>query len=456
MQKSPIYSQKSCPFHEKFLQIIWNEELIIPDLVCQNKQTVKVIQHGTWNTAAGPDFLHATLLINNKLQRGDIEIHCKTSDWFQHGHQNNPNYHHVILHVVWHDDMPDQPQLPPALELSRHLIPAWQAFFTEAEEYNYSYARKIYPGACSMRWIITENDKLTKLLEQASFSRLIQKSHKLQRISAQKGWDQTIYEGVFDALGYQRNRLNCKALAQSLPLSILQTIPFAPRVSALFLGFAGLLPDITNQQMQVPPTSGVFLRQAWGFWWESNQKKLPITWDMTGCRPYNHPIRRIAAGFSWLKNIEYRPLDWLIKIFTEAQTTKDLIEFINSAFTASPFWYSTYNFYKTIPPAALLGQSRMLDMLSNVFIPSAYLIFSSQEKKDFIYHLYKNLPAGQTNHLVKEAIHRFLIPPTRSKEILKKNYLQQGLLELYQKFCLALNNDCRNCPFYASQQQNIK
>ena len=80
MQKSPIYSQKSCPFHEKFLQIIWNEELIIPDLVCQNKQTVKVIQHGTWNTAAGPDFLHATLLINNKLQRGDIEIHAGLGD----------------------------------------------------------------------------------------------------------------------------------------------------------------------------------------------------------------------------------------------------------------------------------------------------------------------------------------------------------------------------------------
>jgi len=307
-----------------------------------------------------------------------------------------------------------------------------------------------------MRWIITENDKIAKLLEQASFSRLTQKSHKLQRISAQRGWDQTIYEAVFDALGYQRNRLNCKALAQNLPLAILQTIPFEPKISALFLGMAGFLPDITNPRGRIHPANSVFLQQSWGFWWESNLKKLPLVWDSAGCRPYNHPIRRIAAGFNWLKNIQYQPLNWLKEVFETAQTPKELIERINRAFSAEPFWYSTYNFYKQIPPAALLGKSRMLDMLSNVFIPSAYLLFSDQGKRDSIVQLYKNLPPGQTNHLVKEAIHRFLIPPARSKEILKKNYLQQGLLELYQNFCLALHNDCRNCPFYVSGQPRHK
>ena len=60
------------------------------------------------------------------------------------------------------------------------------------------------------------------------------------------------------------------------------------------------------------------------------------------------------------------------------------------------------------------------------------------------------LPPGQDNHLFREACHRFLVPPSRAKEILKKAYHQQGLLDIYQNFCLALSHDCFSCPFISA------
>ena len=36
---------------------------------------------------------------------GHIEIHQKSSDWYQYQHQKNPVYNNVILHVLWQDDM---------------------------------------------------------------------------------------------------------------------------------------------------------------------------------------------------------------------------------------------------------------------------------------------------------------------------------------------------------------
>src|SRR5699024_9600487 len=53
---------------------------------------------------SGPDFFNAKLKIAEQLWAGNVEIHIKASDWYAHGHETDPAYDNVILHVVWEND----------------------------------------------------------------------------------------------------------------------------------------------------------------------------------------------------------------------------------------------------------------------------------------------------------------------------------------------------------------
>jgi hypothetical protein len=59
------------------------------------------IRHpGRWNRGAGPDFREAVLELDGEVRVGDVEIHLYREDWWRHGHQLDPAYDQVLLHVV--------------------------------------------------------------------------------------------------------------------------------------------------------------------------------------------------------------------------------------------------------------------------------------------------------------------------------------------------------------------
>ena len=90
---------------ERVLQYLWKYRLYDDaDLRTTTGDPVTVIDPGLTNTDAGADFFNAKLRIAGTVWAGDIEIHSKASDWIRHGHDRNPAYDSVILHVVGEDD----------------------------------------------------------------------------------------------------------------------------------------------------------------------------------------------------------------------------------------------------------------------------------------------------------------------------------------------------------------
>ena len=74
------------------------------DLVTEDEGPIEIVYPGRLNDDRGADLRDAVIATGRGLQKGDIEVHVKSSSWWGHRHHQDPLYNRVILHVVyWHD-----------------------------------------------------------------------------------------------------------------------------------------------------------------------------------------------------------------------------------------------------------------------------------------------------------------------------------------------------------------
>ena len=86
---------------EQLLHYVWRHKMFpLGTLQTTDGREVEVIDAGLHNRNAGPDFFNAKVRIGGTLWVGNVEIHMKSSDWYHHGHDHDPKYNNVVLHVV--------------------------------------------------------------------------------------------------------------------------------------------------------------------------------------------------------------------------------------------------------------------------------------------------------------------------------------------------------------------
>src|SRR5687768_3525230 len=91
--------------NEKLLQFIWLYQYYhASDLRSISGESIEVVHPGQLNNNQGPDFLNARIRVDGMLLVGSVELHLKTSLWRLHGHEPDPFYRNVILHVVLDHD----------------------------------------------------------------------------------------------------------------------------------------------------------------------------------------------------------------------------------------------------------------------------------------------------------------------------------------------------------------
>jgi len=434
---------------ERFLQALWNEQRFRPELRLTDGRRLEVVSPGTWNVEAGPDFKNALLRIDGFLCSGDVEIHRAVSDWRRHGHDCDPAYAGVVLHAVWMPPAdPTSPDLPPCFVLRPHLSRPWEDLLDEVRAEVYPYARRVGSGDCAVRWAAMENEGVARFFRAAGLARFGDKSRRLQREGIRKGFDQALYENVFEALGYKTNRLPFRMLAQALPLSELDSVGLGVGLEACFFGLAGLLPDPTAQEVhrELAPLA----RRLWDLWWGQGRQACGLSWRRAGMRPLNSPERRLAAGVALLQRWGFRPARHLLDVIESSADASEFVRTCRSEFRVEGHWYAFANFKRKLrKPAGLVGLNRIHDILANVVFPFAAALGRQQgrpEIEELAREAWLQLPALQENRLLTEAAHRLLSPPSRAKELVRHAAEQQGLQQVYQDFCLMLHNDCSNCP----------
>jgi hypothetical protein len=110
---------------EDYIHYLWKSKLLlIYPLQIKNGGPISIINPGIHNESnSGPDFLMASIKINQLVWFGNIEIHVNSSDWYNHQHHKDSNYNNVILHIVYNDNKPviQNGHLIPTIEISPYV-----------------------------------------------------------------------------------------------------------------------------------------------------------------------------------------------------------------------------------------------------------------------------------------------------------------------------------------------
>lgn len=89
------------PISERDLQRRWAERDWPAPFLDAPEGRVRIISPGRWNHGPGPDFRDAQMLdADGRARRGDVELHLTARGWIEHGHDHDPAYDGVLLHVV--------------------------------------------------------------------------------------------------------------------------------------------------------------------------------------------------------------------------------------------------------------------------------------------------------------------------------------------------------------------
>lgn len=445
---------------------------------------VSILEAGTPNHDGGPDFRNAKIRIGRTVFSGDVEIHRNVAEWLRHGHQSDPAYNGVILHVVLEGSPLQFPTVVqsgrtvPVLLLGPFLLEPLHRLEAVAIQEGMPHGSglvcaglnsDVEPSILS-HWITKLARERLELKVRRFEERLRELAHQKMQVADQREqyvsteqneipdahsslthqhfsdrglWDQLLYEGIMDGLGYSKNREPFVKLARNASLKIIQSVnPTGDAIvsEALLLGVACLLPQVRTLREQASREHVRLLRRRW----RSIRSKVACErlheaeWHFFPTRPVNFPTLRIAAAAQLLQRILLGDLfRSIIQIVKHSKPPEGALPNLVEIMTVSPgtFWKSHYNFdAPSKTPINPMGRARRSDIVANAFIPLCLLysrIFHDPVVRRNTLELYETFPPLSSNNILR-LIDRQLL---RSKLPLSSMRLQQGVIQLWRSYC---------------------
>ena len=326
---------------EELLHYTWKHRLLpLHPLATTDGKPVEVIDPGLHNRNAGPDFFNAKVRIGDTLWVGNVEIHLKASDWYQHGHDSDPRYNNVVLHVcetVDRDVMTAEGHYLPQLQLD---IPA-----TVREHYEELLHTDQYPPCYR---IIPDLSRLTVHAWMAALQteRLERKTEDIRRRAERLNgsWEDAFFVTLARNYGFGINGEAFEKWAYNVPLNaVAHHRDDLFQIEAIFMGQAGLLEldTIPAHYQKDALNDGYFARLRNEYQYLAHKFTLTpmdaARWNFLRLRPQNFPHIRISQ----LANLYYQQ-KLNLSALIECQTIDDLKRLLHSQVT--PYWETHYTF----------------------------------------------------------------------------------------------------------------
>ena len=446
---SVLHEDRDSP-PERLLQTIWqHQRLFREQLKTLDGEPVRILHPGFRSVEGGPDFRSAIVQVGDGPPRtGDVEVDLRSTGWRAHGHDRNPAFQNVILHVIWEGEQAAA-GAPPTLVL-RHAL---DAPLGELSLWLGGEAAQTLPadlrGECSAPLRTVAPAQLLDLLHQAAHVRLQSKAAQFQARARRVGWEQSLWEGLFRALGYKHNSWAMQRLAELRPRwQTPRTQPLA--LQARLFGISGLLPvELTRAQTG----SDGYVRRIWDQWWRERDEfsdcMLPRSlWHLHGSRPANHPQRRLALASRWsvADDLPQKLQRWCAREVPDSALAASLLETLQVEPDDYWSWHCTFRSPRLKKAQPLLGATRVTDLAVNVVLP--WLWIRAVEGKNAslqraIERRYFAWPPAEDNSVLHLARQRLLGGATR--RAFPGAAAQQGLIQMVRDFCDHSNAICERC-----------
>ncbi len=417
-------------------------------LTALDGRRVRVLHPGFASTGGGPDFRGALIQFENDPPRnGDVEVDIRSGGWRAHGHDRNPDFKDVILHVVW--DAEKTSTGLPALALRKFLDAPLAELSLWLEREPAQSLPAEWRGKCSAPLRELSRNQLDALLREAARVRLQSKAAHFSARARQAGWEQALWEGLFRALGYKQNIWPMQSLAETQSRwrgcagSVLE-------LQALALGVSGLLPAEAWRT-----EAGKYLRRAWDCWWRERDAFADCTlpkslWRFHGLRPANHPQRRLALAAHWLfaGNLPAQLERWCATTTGDDGLLDSLVDLLQVKQDDFWSWHWTFRSARLPKAQPLIGATRVTDLAINVILPWLWTRAAEGQNESLrreIERRYQAWPAAEDNSVLRLARQRLLGGAARN--VCKGAAAQQGLIQIVRDFCGHANSICDGCGF---------
>lgn len=389
------------PPPEEELVRLWHGQHLPPDaLVTRRGERLRTVYRGRRSMGPGPDFRDAIIEgPGGRLWRGDIEVHVRASGFRQHGHDRDPAYDNLALHLVWEDDEGEDTLLCCGRRVAVVALASW--FRRRREELARLLERPdAWREPCFGALDRLGAEAVGGTLDRLGDLRFRQKVGALRRVLSAEDADQVLYAAVLEALGYGGQREAFARLAQDLPYR---------RLPASAPGHSGH-ETVARLETALLGATGVAASAA------------PGLWRLRGLRPANHPRRRLAGAARLLARAD-RGL--------AAYARGGLADGFSPAAAISAWTVGSGDDGRP----ALIGRSRAVELLVNGVLPflAAGGAGADEALQERALDLFQRLPAagayGATAHLERALAAR------SGRHLTGSARRQQGLLYLLRQYC---------------------
>lgn len=410
--------------NEKLLQYLWNYKIFKSfDFKDMQGNSIEILDFGTLNQNAGPDFLNAKIKIGNLIFAGNIELHLCSSDWIFHQHSGNPDFENIILHVVFQHDIEidelSQKNIP-TLELKNFIDSKILAKHENLlSENQFIPCEKIF-DAEKIPFAFAEENLLQKLNEK---SQEIEQS--LQKFK--NNYEAVLFHYLAYAFGLKVNAQIFKQLAESINFRIIQKISQNQiQLESLFFGKANWLENPQDETTKIWKKEYDFLKLKFQL------SDITFNPKFLRLRPQNFPTIRLSQ----LANLYH----FHTNLFSRIIKAKSIIEVykIFGNVKASDYWNHHFNFGKisTVENEKKLTKDFIDLLLLNAILPIKYTYHKNnrEEIADEILEFYLKISAEK--NVITENWKSLKVP-------IKSALESQAYIYHFKNFCES--KKCLNC-----------